>query len=165
MRYVLRRVGKHFYLRWGQLLGREECPYAKRWALGLGLFSLRVHHFYRSDDDRAHHDHPWWFLTLVLRGSYVDESPCPICVEQGVPRSPYHPYCICRGTGVIKDTLTPGSIRFRRAHHKHTVRTTGVWTLVLTGPHVRTWGFWDRGRFVKSNKWFLTRGHHPCDQP
>jgi hypothetical protein len=34
---------------------------------------------------------------------------------------------------------------------------------MLTGPKIRAWGFWLNGtKFVKANKWFLTRGHHPC---
>jgi hypothetical protein len=136
------RFRKHFGVRWGEWLGRPECPYLRRWALNLGLVSFRIHHFFRSDDDRAFHDHPWWFLTIVLRGSYDDVSPAGV------------------------DRLTPGSIRFRRALHRHTVTTTGAWTFVVTGPNVRAWGFWENGvRFRKSNKWFAMRGHHPCDQP
>lgn len=128
---------------WGQLLGREECPYARRWVLNLGLFSLRVHHFYRSDDARYFHDHAWWFCTLVLRGGYTDVSP------DG------------------EDHLRRGSVRFRRAHHRHTVRTDegGVWTLVLTGRKRRAWGFWVGEKFKKSYRYFFDHGHHPCDQP
>lgn len=127
------------------VLGMEECPYAERWMLDFHLFTIRVHHFMRSDDARAHHDHPWWFLTLVLRGGYTDRSP------QG------------------DDHLSRGSVRFRSAEHRHTVQVDpgGVWTLVLTGRKVRRWGFWVKGgtKFMKSNKYFLTHGHHPCDQP
>lgn len=133
-------------LTWRQKLGRPECPYAERWIFDAKLFSLRLHHFFRSDDARAHHDHPWWFLTLVLAGSYVDDSPAG------------------------QDRLTPGSIRFRSAHHRHTVVTSGVWTVLLTGPQQRVWGFWERRkdgtlRFRKSWRWFFDQGHHPCDQP
>lgn len=129
-------------LRWGEEVGIAECPYLKRWALVFdNHMSIRVHHFLASDDDRAFHDHPWWFVTLVLRGSYIDWNP-----------SGY-------------DRLTAGSIRYRPAHHRHTVLTSGVWTIVITGPKIRDWGFWDRisGKYIKANKWFFTRGHHPCE--
>lgn len=137
------RLGKHFRLTIGERLGRPECPYLRRWTLLLGLFSIRVHHFYRSDDARAFHDHPWWFVTLVLKGGYTDRS------DRG------------------DDHLRPGSLRFRPAHHSHTVIVDpgGVWTIILTGPHRRRWGFWQNGKFIKANKWFATHGHHPCDQP
>jgi hypothetical protein len=104
-------------------------------------FSIRLHHFIASDDDRGFHDHPWWFVTLVLKGSYIDWSPAG------------------------QDRLGIGSVRYRPAYHKHTVLTDGVWSLVVTGPKIRAWGFWDHvtGKFVKANKWFFTRGHHPCE--
>jgi hypothetical protein len=99
--YWWRKFRKHFGFKWGEWLGRPECPYLRRWAFNVGLFSIRVHHFMRSDDARAHHDHPWWFLTLVLRGAYYDISQGP--------------------EGEVIDHLTPGSIRFRPALHRHTV--------------------------------------------
>lgn len=126
---------------WGERLGRPECPYLHRWVADFGLFSIRVHHFLRSDDNRNLHDHPWWYCTLVLRGSYRDVS------EQG------------------EELLTPGKVAFRRALHRHTVQTAGVWTFLVTGPQVRRWGFWVKGKFRKANKYFLMYGHHPCDQP
>lgn len=151
---------RRFGVTWRQKLGKTECPYAERWILTVFGYSLRLHHFIRSDDARANHDHPWWFVTLILKGAYYD------IVEGAMPghppRRPEH--------------MTPGTIRFRPAHHRHTVvvdyeaNPGGVWTLVFTGRHVRTWGFWPRRidgviRFKKANKYFLEHGHHPCDQP
>lgn len=142
----LRRISKHFTIKWGERLGLDECPYLRRWAVVLGLFSIRVHHFYASDDERAFHDHPWWFVTLVLKGGYTDVSPAG------------------------EDHLGRGAVRFRPALHQHTVRVDpgGVWTIILTGRNMRTWGFWERlgsgrTRFRKANKWFFEKGHHPCE--
>ena len=128
-------------IRWGERLGLPTCPYAIRWRLELPFGSLRVHHWLAPDDSRAFHDHPWWFLTLVMRGGYTDRS---IAGE---------------------DHLRAGSIRYRPALHRHTVYpgTGGAWTLLITGPPARSWGFWPNGKFRKANKWFLTYGHHPCD--
>jgi len=139
--YLKRKISKHFGFSWHEKLGLAECPYLHRWTLRLGAFSLRLHHFLSSDDKRALHDHPWWFVTLVLRGGYTDVS------EAG------------------EDHLGVGSVRFRRALHRHTVQVDpgGVWTLILTGPARRAWGFWPEGKFRKANKYFFERGHHPCD--
>jgi len=116
----------------------------RRWVLNLGFFSIRLHHWYASDDARNFHDHPWWFITLVLWGSYTDVS------------------------SAGKEKMKPGMIRYRPALHRHTVRVNsgGCWTLLITGPQIRKWGFWVRGgnKFVKSNKYFLEYGHHPCNQ-
>lgn len=126
-------------LKWHEQLGQPECPYAERWILDLGLFSVRLHHFRHSDDPRAFHDHPWWFITLVLKGSYIDRSP------DG------------------DDLLTVGSIHFRPALHRHTVVTQGAWTIVLTGRHSRVWGFWPDGKFKRARRYFHKYGHHPCE--
>lgn len=142
-------------VKWAETLGKEECPYLKRWRFQTPWFSVRLHHFYRSDDKRAPHDHPFSFITLVLKGAYFDLG------EQMV------------------DHLRPGSLRYRPATHRHSVvvdyndgtkfssrygRTNGVWTIILTGPMVRRWGFWVNGKFRKSNKYFLMYGHPACSE-
>ncbi len=123
-------------------LGPPGKPYLIRWILDLGLFSIRLHRWLYSDDLRAPHDHPWWFWTLCLWGRYVDLS------EGG------------------EDVVTPGSIRFRRAEHRHSVRVERpAWTILITGPESRIWGFWVQGRFRKRNKYFFEHGHHDPEHP
>lgn len=57
------------------------------------------------------------------------------------------------------------AIRYRSATHQHTVfpDVGGAWTIIITGPKIRSWGFWVKNKFVKMNKYFLTYGHHPCN--
>lgn len=126
----------------GEELGQPECPYIRRWVLDFYLFSIRLHHWLSSDDQRHFHDHPWWYITIILWGGYTDRSP----------------------NG--EDKLRMGSIRFRRALHQHTVvvRKGGCWSLLLTGSEKRVWGFWVKGKFRKRNKYFYMFGHHPCDK-
>ena len=127
-------------LKWHERLGLPECPYVIRWRMELpGIGSVRVHHWLGPDDDRAHHDHPWWFVTFVVKGSYDDHTP------EGV------------------EHLPAGSVRFRPMLHRHyVVPTPSAWTVLITGPKRRRWGFWPDGKFRKANKWFASRGHHPC---
>lgn len=123
-------------------LGLDECPYGRRWVVDFGFLSFRLHKWLASDDTRAFHDHSWWFLTIVLWGSYTDVSP--------------------KG----RDKLRMGSIRFRPATHKHTVEITtpGTWTFLITGRSIRRWGFWVAGKLLKRDKYFATFGHHPCSE-
>lgn len=149
--------GRLFTLKFREHLGLPECPYVYRWRFEIrGLGSLRVHHWVGPDDDRAFHDHPWWFLTLVIKGGYTDMSPSSPAEYQGGHISHW-------------DHLHVGSIRFRRALHQHTVVPDlgGCWTILVTGPRTRTWGFWlskgdGRFRFYKARRWFESKGHHPC---
>lgn len=63
------------------------------------------------------------------------------------------------------EVLRAPAVRFRRALHRHTVVPLpgGAWTILVTGPKSRVWGFWADGKFWKANRWFYRRGHHPCD--
>jgi len=125
---------------WGEKLGRSECPYMRRWVLNLHWFSIRLHHWYSSDDHRNFHDHPWSFAVIVLKGSYTDVNPSG------------------------RERMSVGRLVFRKALHRHTVEVPegGCWTLLLTGRQTRKWGFWVNGKFRKSNKYFFMYGHHPC---
>jgi hypothetical protein len=116
-----------------------------------GPFAIRLHHFFSSDEDHVH-DHPWWFVTLVLKGMYYDMVPCPACGSDEVP----DPFCeSCHGTGkIVGDVMRPGTVRFRPALHKHQVVTTGVWTLIISGRKSRDWGFWVGQKWMRQRKYF-----------
>lgn len=126
---------------WREKLGKPECPYLVRWVAAI-YYSLRLHHWLAGDDPRAFHDHPWWYVTFCIWGGYTDVSPAG---EVEVGRWSFH---------------------YFPAAHRHTVRVNpgGAWTLLLTGPEKREWGFWVAGKFRKRNKYFFEWGHHPCEQ-
>lgn len=165
------------FLTWGEKLGDPECPYMQRWVINFRLFSIRVHRWWRSDDKRAQHDHPWWFITWIIKGSYTDWGRwvCQHCKGSG--RYPRASKRICSGCGgrggdqtLRKEFLKRWSIRYRPANHIHTVDVTpgGCWTIMLTGPDKKDWGFYiPRGKTFKyrrRSKYFIEEGHHPCDQ-
>lgn len=109
-------------------IGGIENPYLLRWYVvpRNRWLNVYLHKFCRDDDDRALHDHPWWFVSLMLAGRYIEHTI----------------------SGVI--TRGVGSVAFRRATHAHRVellkRQDGTpipcWTIVLTGARSREWGFW-----------------------
>ncbi len=132
-------------VKFGEKLGNPTCPYLQRWTLEIyNLFSIRLHRWFRGDDERALHDHPWNFYGIVLKGSYTDLT------EEG------------------REEMPTGKVFYRDAEHKHTVETKGCWTLVLTGPVIRKWGFWLRNKsktadvWFKAKRYFIKHGHHPC---
>lgn len=111
------------------VIGPPDDPYLRRWWIipRNRLFNIYLHQFLRSDDDRALHDHPWVNCSIILHGSY-------------------------------REHLRDGSVRLRKpwrawfpwrlvfrlptgAHRVELIDGQGVWTLFLTGPKVRTWGF------------------------
>jgi hypothetical protein len=133
-------------LLWRYPAGLPECPYIMRWVLLPFWYSLRLHHWTASDDTRAFHNHAWWFIVIVIWGSYLDFYTDP-------------------ATGLlVADYLGPGSIRFRLARHSHTVQILQpTWTLLITGRPLARWGFWVGGKLIKRDRYFAIYGHHPCD--
>lgn len=155
------------FLTWGQELGIEECPYLKRWVLNFGWFSLRVHHWLASDDQRHFHNHAWWFITWVIKGHYEDIIPGDTPKDGGIHISgadgieTYSSYTSDLNT----EQMTTGMIKYRPADHSHKVKVYGsTWTFLITGPVKQPWGFFVNGKFKKANKYFFEQGHHPCSE-
>lgn len=126
---------------WKERLGHPDCPYIVRWVFNFYFFSIRIHHWLSSDDQRHFHDHPWWYLSWVIKGSYTDITP-----DGQTERKRW-------------------SLKLFSASHQHTVKISkaGCWTILLTGREKRVWGFWVDGKFKKRNRYFFDYKHHPCD--
>lgn len=121
-------------LRWARakkpdfVIGGPERPYLRRhWLLPRNpVFNVYVHQFLRSDDDRALHDHPWLFnCSILLQGGYFEHTPRGIFARM------------------------PGSWYFRFGGAPHRVELpinrgepVPCWTVFITGPRVRHWGFY-----------------------
>lgn len=101
----------------------------RRTLLTIGeLFSVKLHKIVLSDDECLH-DHPWAFMTIILKGGY---------------------YEISDNEGVRKNTFyKPGSILFRPATWVHRLQLKvdedgyeiPCHTLFFNFKRVREWGF------------------------
>lgn len=103
------------------VIGEPGDLYLRRWWVipRNKRFNVYLHHFLRSDDDRALHDHPWWNVSILLTGRYLEVMP-------GLSRVRYPFRPVCRGA---------------TAAHRVVLLHGPVWTLFITGPKVREWGF------------------------
>jgi hypothetical protein len=130
-----------YQFKWREELTCQTGVYVRRWYVETPFFSVRLHHWLHSDDDRNLHDHPWWFVSFVLSGGYIDV------------------------TETKAEYLHAGDIRYRPAFHQHSVQVDdgGAWTLLVTGPKIRKWGFQVGKKWKKANKYFLEHGKHVCD--
>lgn len=111
------------------IIGKAKEVYLKRvWLLGhrTSKWALMIHQMNTPDQDRVPHDHPWSFLTLILWGGYVEETP--------------------NGRRYLK----PWSIHYRPATYIHRIAELPrdrAFTLVFRWRYVRSWGFWDNGKW------------------
>jgi hypothetical protein len=49
--------------------------YMRRWIFQTPWGTIHLHHILRSDGDRAFHDHPWNFTSILLSGGYTELRP------------------------------------------------------------------------------------------
>jgi hypothetical protein len=100
-----------------------EQDYLRRWYVipKNRFLNFYLHRVNASDDDRALHDHPWASCSVMLEGTYLEITPT--------------------GSHIRKK----GQLVFRggAAMHRLEVVDGPVWTLFITGPKYREWGFAD----------------------
>ena len=115
--------------------------YMNRWYLipRNDWFNVYLHQFIGSDEDRCLHDHPWWSVSFLLKGNIVE------CYHQNRKHWEHLPGQINMVRKIIR--FLP---YIRSALHKHRIvlRSDDAWTIFITGPKLREWGFWPRGSWV-----------------
>ena len=174
---------KNFQIRWAEKLGYEDNPYLIRWTFIFFGYSMRIHHWIKSDDDRYFHDHSANLLSIVLKGHYwnvkpidTDKNPSDMVkvmvdsyVSGYIPDNPDEDYVEIEKENT-KYYYVEGifnsfwnfinmrkSIWFSKAEDKHFLRIPegGAWTLMFEGRPKHKWGF-----YVNGHKWRPLRYFH-----
>lgn len=103
------------------VIQRSGKPYLRRWYVVPRNQNANnyLHHITLDDEDRALHDHPWDNTTILLKGRYWEHTPGGVIMRQA------------------------GDVVHRKAADLHRLTVNGgeAWTLFITGPKVREWGF------------------------
>lgn len=142
--------------------GEEQGCYTARWWRNpiVWLFqrfgiAVRIHHIRSADLHRDLHDHPWWFVSLVLRGWYIEKMPMVEPLFYAAWESRTH------------STLRrAGSWAFRNTKATHTITTVpvgGAWTLFITGPWRQVWGFYTEQGWVNHRDY--NARHNAANEP
>lgn len=164
---------KIFQLRWCEKLGIKESFYLIRWTLIIFGYTLRLHHWIKSDDNRYFHDHSSWLISIVLKGHYwnvkpikPDSTPCideinGKLMSEDLPQNTLETrnekYCYVEGMFNSKRNFfhLNNSIWFSKATDRHwlCIPKGGAWTLLIEGRPQIKWGFWvinkKTGKLVK----------------
>ena len=111
------------------LIGSPDDPYMRRWWVipRNKVFNIYLHHIRRDDDDRALHDHPWPSISFVLMGQLTE-----VLENRTRVLRRFIPY---PRKSTTAHRLVVNSVRGTDDNPKN------VWTLFITGPVVRKWGF------------------------
>jgi hypothetical protein len=104
----------------GSEQGLQKAPLLFRYFLIRSkYFGVYLHRLCRSDEDRALHDHPWTFISIILTAGYIEHTP-----DGPKPHR-------------------PGAILYRPAEWQHRLELSKpAWTLVFRFQKTREWGFW-----------------------
>lgn len=135
-------------------------PYLVRWTLfGCRFFSIKIHHILQSDDACVH-DHPWFFISLILKGGYFEEAPVGESIVSGYEYLREELMFKHMYLGTEKKWYKLWSILHRPAHYRHRLELPPgktCWTLVFTGKPFREWGFWTPTGWVKHEQYDPTK--------
>ena len=138
LKNLFKRLG-----RYRVIMDREDNePYLERYYIFLKdrkwfPFNVFVHKFLKSDPDDLH-DHPWPYMTIILRGGYWEYT---------------------------RDTVMPtwkgaGQIRFGHSTDYHRIELepdVECWTLFVPGPKIRDWGFLVGNSWIQNEQYFNRR--------
>jgi hypothetical protein len=93
-------------------------------------FGLYLHRIYRADYAKCEHNHPWAFITLILRGGYEEE--------------------------VARFLRRPGYVGYRPRSFEHRITRLlkgPALTLVFRGPDHFDWGFVTKLGYMPWEEW------------
>ncbi len=117
----------------GRLPGDETNP----------SWSAYLHRFYRHDEDRHLHNHPWtWSFSIILWGGYVEERRR-------------------RNGKIVRRRVWPGTINLLGPKDFHRVlelKGSQTWTLFITGGKASAWGFLVDGVFILAKAYLKAKG-------
>jgi hypothetical protein len=100
------------------------------------LGAIMFHKIYLTDNDCLH-DHPWGFMSVILKGGYVEH------------------------TKTSSRLYGAGSILFRKPEFAHRLEVwQPTWTLVFTTKKVRDWGFHTPKGWLR---WFNYKSTNSCE--
>jgi hypothetical protein len=115
-----------FQIRWKEKLGNPNCPYLYRWTLLFFGYSIRLHHWIKSDDRRHFHDHSCDLISIIIKGKYKNVTP---------------------NGSIDAIAWKPRKMKAKDKHYLD-IPKEGAWTILLCGRPYHKWGF-----YVNNHKW------------
>ena len=109
-------------------------PYLTRWRLiHTPWFGILLHKIDGPDPDQDPHDHPWNFISIVLRGGYTEQLTAliPLSSTKRIRATTFQSW----------NWLSVHKMPLGKYHKIVTLHKKPTWTLILTGPRKREWGF------------------------
>lgn len=135
-----------------EIRSKDGVLHFKRWRiLETPWLNIYVHGIYKEDEEAHMHDHPWNYLSIVLRG-YFSEKILNYDVitaygkvsRDGKPRE-------WKSRRLEEKVVGPSSFIYRKAETFHKItklHSNSVYTLFFTGKRKREWGYDFNGHWL-----------------
>lgn len=149
--------------------------YRPNWLDKFGIDSKKagriyLHHILRSDHDRALHNHPWTFRSIILKGGYREFTTVKTVCDNAKAAKPNPQKWDFARWPVDRETVyanfRAGQYLKRPALWKHRLELLAgrtAWTLVFIGPKTNEWGFFPNGKFCFWKNYNTLNGL--CEEP
>ena len=112
-------------------IANKGVVYLHRWTLVLFGYSIRLHHWKSSDVGPHFHDHPFNFISILLKGSYTN------CTPDG------------------NRTIKAPAMWYADGRKQHRLEVHGsAWTVLLCSRPYRKWGFWVNNHLWRPLRYF-----------
>jgi hypothetical protein len=111
------------------IISKSGVKHFERWQIiQTRWFGIYFHCIYQADTDKHCHDHPWDYISIPLWGKFIELK------KNNIEGKAYYSF----------PTICFGQIIKRKAedfHKIHRLCSKKVYTLFLTGPRKRAWGY------------------------
>lgn len=126
--------------------------YLNRWSVTSDrLGGVMLHRMDAPDPGVDLHDHPWWFVSIILWGGYIEER---ADIRNACARAEtVEP---SRGDRVTRKWLSARTMRLDECHTITRLRRKTSWSLVIKGPRRRGWGFYLPGGYLDEARYDAT---------
>lgn len=113
-----------------EIKSKTGVTHFKRWEIiKTPFFSIWLHGIYKKDEDSHLHNHPWDFISIILKGSYIEQT------ENGFNEMSFG-----------KVNIRSGS----KFHKIYKLKTPSIYTLFFATKVKREWGYNLDGKFVNN---------------
>lgn len=106
------------------------------------FLNVYLHKIIRNDEERALHDHPWKSVSFLLRGRLGEVRHRYLALLRSYG---FHPEALKDHGELRSYEMKKFRPKFRTADYAHRLflpdPSKPAWTLFITGPKIRKWGF------------------------
>jgi hypothetical protein len=128
-----------------EIRSKEGELHFRRWRLlSTPWFSIYIHGIYKEDEDLHLHDHPWNYLSIILRG-YFSEKTLDYDVITDAKSKEW------KSRRIEEKVVGPSSFIKRKAETFHKIQklhSKSVYTLFFVGKKFREWGYDVNGQWI-----------------